>query len=127
MDQNPYKAPEAGIEPAPAQPRPIRTAVKSGAWIGAIIMLSLFAIPAFFVVKEILSGRMLPQDQLYIGHALAVVLAGSLAGSAVGAALGALFQAIANAVIRRGSKKTPPSNQDTTRPQRNVQSMPGEG
>ena len=112
MDQNPYKAPEAGNEPAmrqPAQPRTIGATAKSCALIGGIIMFCLSAIPlaAYFVVVVVNSIRINPYDHR---TALVLVLASTLAGSAVGAALGALFQAIVNAVIRLTSKKTPPSD-----------------
>ena len=106
MDVNPYKSPEAENEPA--RPRAVRTAAKSGAWIGALMMIVPYAIAAPFVFIANLAGA-IPLDDLHLGKALAGILAGSLAGSAVGAAFGALFQAIANAALRRAAKKTPSS------------------
>ena len=104
MVQNPYKAPESGIEPAMRHPQPIGAAAKRGAWIGAI-MLGVSAIP---VALDILVGAMPRQEVMYL--TLVGVLIGSLAGSPAGAAFGALFQAITNVAIRRASKKTPPAN-----------------
>ena len=112
MDQNPYKAPEAGIESSIRQlpkRRTISAAAMRGALIGGGIMFGLSALGwALMFRLSIADGPIVPRDDAF--HLSAAVVSAIIwtpVGSVVGAALGALFRAIANALT---TEKTPPAN-----------------